>query len=64
MLVYEISKKSVAAFGSIENAIAAGAYAIWTDEKIRGAFSYGHGTQKDFKRYMKDNAPFCYFVKG
>lgn len=64
MLVYEICRKSVAAYGSIENAIKAGSYAIWNDEKIRGAFSNGRGTEKDFARYMKDNAQFCYYIKG
>lgn len=27
----------------------------WCNEKIKLAFSFGNGTEKDFKRYCKDN---------
>lgn len=59
MLVYEISKKC----GSIKAAIAAGAYNMWDDERVKLGFNFGHGTEKDFLRYMLDNMRFCYFLK-
>ena len=62
MLYYEISKKAAQACGSLEKAIAAGAYSIWNPERIRLAFHFGHGTEKDFILYMKNNAQFCYFI--
>lgn len=63
MLVYEISKNAVKLCGSLEKAIAAGAYNIWTPERIKLAFNFGNGTEKDFLRYMHDNRQFCYFLK-
>lgn len=62
MLVYEISKKAVKLCGSVEKAITAGAYNIWTPERIKLAFDFGNGTEKDFARYMQDNKQFCYFI--
>ena len=63
MLVYEISKKAVKKCGGIKKAISAGAYNIWTPERIKLAFNFGHGTENDFLRYMLDNMQFCYFLK-
>ena len=63
MLVYEISKNAVKICGSVEKAIAAGAYNTWNNERVKLAFNFGRGTEEDFKRYMIDNAPFCYFIK-
>ena len=62
MLVYEISKNAVTRRGGLEKAIEAGAYSIWTPERVKLAFSFGHGTEKDFNRYMQDNKQFCYFI--
>lgn len=32
-----------------------GSYSVWCNEKIKPAFGFGNGTEKDFKRYCKDN---------
>ena len=45
-----------------KKAIAAGAYNIWTPERVKLAFNFGRGTVKDFNRYMQDNKQFCYFI--
>lgn len=62
MLVYEISKNAVKICGSVEKAIAAGAYNTWTRDRVKLAFNFGRGTEKDFERYMQDNKQFCYFI--
>lgn len=33
----------------------AGWYSLWGAERIKGAFSFGHGTIADLKRYAADN---------
>lgn len=38
-------------YKSIKDAIQDGGYSVW----IKKAFSFGNGTEKDFKRYCKDN---------
>ena len=63
MLVYEISKKAVKECGSVEKAISAGAFTVWNNERVKLAFNFGNGTEKDFSRYMRDNVQFCYFIK-
>lgn len=42
-------------YNSIKDAIQDGGYSVWCNEKIKKAFSFGNGTEKDFKRYCKDN---------
>lgn len=43
-------------YNSIKDAIQdGGSYSVWCNEKIKLAFSFGDGTEKDFKRYCKDN---------
>lgn len=42
-------------YKSIKDAIRDGGYSVWCNEKIKKAFSFGNGTEKDFKRYCKDN---------
>jgi hypothetical protein len=42
-------------YNSIKDAIKDGGYSVWCNEKIKLAFSFGNGTEKDFKRYCKDN---------
>lgn len=42
-------------YKSINEAIQDGGYSVWCNEKIKLAFSFGNGTEKDFKRYCKDN---------
>lgn len=38
-------------------------YNYWTMERVRDAFNFGHGTVKDFERYMKDNKRYCRFER-
>lgn len=62
-MLIEIYKREADRLGKLE-AIRAGWFNIWTPERIRGAFAFGHGTMKDFERYKRDNAPrFCYIVE-
>ena len=42
-------------YKSINEAIQDGGYSVLCNEKIKLAFSFGNGTEKDFKRYCKDN---------
>lgn len=43
-------------YNSIKDAIQdGGSYSVWCNEKIKLTFSFGNGTEKDFKRYCKDN---------
>lgn len=42
-------------YNSIKDAIQDGGYSVWCNEKIKKAFSFGNGTEKDFERYCKDN---------
>lgn len=42
-------------YKSINEAIQDGGYSVWCNEKIKLAFSFGNGTEKDFERYCKDN---------
>lgn len=42
-------------YNSIKDAIQYGGYSVWCNEKIKKAFSFGNGTEKDFERYCKDN---------
>lgn len=42
-------------YNSIKDAIQDGGYSVWCNQKIKKAFSFGNGTEKDFKRYCKDN---------
>ena len=36
-------------------------FTVWTPERIKAAFNFGNGTQKDLDRYMKDNQDHCIF---
>lgn len=39
-------------YNSIKDAIQdGGSYSVWCNEKIKLAFSFGNGTEKDFKRF-------------
>lgn len=62
MLVYEIPKSAVVKCGDLEKAISAGAYSKWDTERVKLAFNFGNGTEKDFLRYMQANKQFCHFV--
>ena len=40
---------------------APGNFNYWDDDRIKGAFNYGHGTWEDMLRYMQDNAKLAKF---
>lgn len=42
-------------YNSIKDAIQDDGYSVWCNEKIKKAFGFGNGTEKDLKRYCKDN---------
>lgn len=47
---------SVRPYNSIKDAIQdGGSYSVWCNEKLKKAFSFGNGSEKDFERYCKDN---------
>ncbi|WP_024854745.1 hypothetical protein [Mediterraneibacter gnavus] len=35
---------------------------LWTPERIKNAFAFGNGTEKELKKYMENNRSYCYFV--
>lgn len=41
--------------------VKAGDGLIWDADRIRHAFNFGNGTEKDLHRYMTDNKRFCAF---
>lgn len=48
----------------IKGAISDGWFNVWTPERIKGAFSFGHGTMKDFDRFRRDNSPrYCTIIE-
>lgn len=59
---YEVGKDGIAKFGSIEAAIAEGWYMDWNNNRIKGAFAFGHGTEKDLMQYVKINKPYLVFL--
>lgn len=40
-------------YNSIKDAIQDGGYSVWCNEKIKKAFSFGNGTEKDFEGIAK-----------
>ena len=48
---------------SKSEALEKGYYSKWDKKRIKGAFNFKNGTLKDFKRYMKDNQKYSYFIK-
>lgn len=68
-MIYEISKNILnKKYGgdspeTRQKAIDDGYFLEWTNERIKNAFNFGSGTEKDLKRYMKDNKQFCVFVE-
>lgn len=63
-MILEISKDAARELGSAKRAIEAGMFTAWDNARIESCFNFGHGTQKDFERYMKDNGKFCIFQKA
>ncbi len=47
--------------GNIKAMEQAGDFLDWTPARIKHAFNFGNGTEKDLRRYMKDNKQFCIF---
>jgi hypothetical protein len=41
--------------------VKAGDGLLWDNDRIRSAFNFGRGTEKDLYRYMNDNKMFCAF---
>ena len=41
--------------------VKAGDGIVWTADKIRSAFNFGNGTEKDLRRYIENNKCFCAF---
>ena len=35
---------------------------VWTLERIKSAFSLGHGTLADFRRFVRDNSHYAHFI--
>ena len=63
-MILEISKNYVKKFynGDTKKAVAENDGVKWTQERIKAAFNFGHGTPEDLRRYMADNAAYAYFV--
>ena len=60
-MIIEISRKKVQELKSIDRAIKNLWFTVWTPKRIKAAFNFGNGTDKDFDRYMKDNKDYCIF---
>ena len=60
-MIIEISRKKAQELKSIEKAIKNQWFTVWTPERIKAAFNFGNGTQKDFELYMKNNKAYCIF---
>lgn len=50
--------------GNVKAAIRAGAYSVWDEERITGAFNFGRGTQADFERYKKLTSALHLYMEG
>lgn len=62
-IVYEVDKSDIKKYG-LDGCIQRKEYTVWTQERIRGAFNFGHGTLKDFLRYQRDNGRYAVFMDG
>lgn len=49
--------------GNVKAAIRAGAYSVWNEERITGAFNFGRGTLADFERHKKANSALHLFIE-
>lgn len=63
-MILEISRKYLKEFynNNLEKIVKAKDGILWNEETIKKAFNFGNGTQKDFKRYQRDNSKYCIFV--
>ena len=62
-MIIEIYKPWIKIDGSVEETMRKGFYIEWTPERIKSAFNFGNGTEKDLKRYMNDNKNNCLFLE-
>ena len=64
-MMIDIYKPELAAEyrGDVKAAIRASAYSVWNEERITGAFNFGHGTQADFERHKKANSALHLFME-
>lgn len=64
-MIIEISKSYLREeyAGNLKKCISEMDGILWNQERIRGAFNNGNGTEKDFHRYMTDNKQFSIFVE-
>ena len=59
----EIDRRTLKAFnGNISEILKRKCYILRDNNFIKNAFQFGHGTMKDFKRYMKDNRIYCIWI--
>ena len=64
-MLLEIGKSYVKRFygGDLNAAVKEKDGFLWTNERIKKAFSHGSGTASDLKKYTKNNANSAYFVE-
>lgn len=62
-MIREIYKPYIKQDGSIEKVIENGFYIDWTPERIKNAFNFGNGTEKDLKKHIENNKCFCLFLE-
>ena len=62
-MIIEIDKGYLNEFynGDIIKAYQQGDYFEWTPERIKRAFNFGNGTEKDLERYIRLNKQFAIF---
>lgn len=63
-MIWEIAKDYLKEYynNDIAEAIKQRDGMFWTDERIKGAFKQGGGTESDLKAYMENNKKYCIFV--
>ena len=59
MLIYEVPKKFIREYGSLEKAIEEGYYIPIDDNAVKMHHNPPHGTIKDLHRWMENNKGFC-----
>lgn len=61
-MIRQIYKENIIRYG-FDKAIEMGLYTDWTPERIKGAFNWGMGTEKDLREHIKDNKLYCKFIR-
>lgn len=62
-MIREIYKPYIKQDGSVEKVIENGFFIDWTPGRIKNAFNFGNGTEKDLKKHMENNKLFCLFLE-